>query len=107
MTTYGAVCVCGRCVNFEHYGDPSGEERPGDILGTDHERQPSTNQLEEFDPCFGDERFGVNQKPPVKQRKYEELCGRKRRPFFFFGCYSSFQQGRRSLVASVEGSRGL
>ncbi len=50
MTTYGAVCVCGRCVNFEQYGDPSGEERPGDFLGTDHERQPSTNQLEEFDP---------------------------------------------------------
>jgi len=75
--------VCGRCVNFEHYGDPSGEERPGDILGTDHERQPSTNQLEEFDPCFGDERFGVNQNPPVKQRKYEELCGRKRRPLFW------------------------
>ena len=54
-----------------------GKESPGDILGTDHERQPSTNQLEEFDPCFGDERFGVNQNPPVKQRKYEELCGRK------------------------------
>ena len=26
-----------------------GKESPGDILGTDHERQPSTNQLEELD----------------------------------------------------------
>ena len=34
---YGAVCVEGL------------KERPGDILGTAHRRQPSTNQLEEFD----------------------------------------------------------
>ncbi len=38
MTTYTGPCAW-RGV----------KERPGDILGTDHERQPSTNQLEEFD----------------------------------------------------------
>ncbi len=75
--------MCGRCVNFEHYGDPSGEERPGDILGTDHERQPSTNQLEEFDPCFGDERFGVNQNPPRKQKK--KICAGGNDGHFFGG----------------------
>ena len=54
------VCVCahddvrGRvCVGVVSTSSSTatlrGKESPGDILGTDHERQPSTNQLEEFD----------------------------------------------------------
>ncbi len=54
------VCVCahddvrGRvCVGVVSTSSSTatlrGKESPGDILGTDHERQPSTNQLEELD----------------------------------------------------------
>jgi hypothetical protein len=43
-------CVC---VPMTTYTGPCAwrgvKERPGDILGTAHRRQPSTNQLEEFD----------------------------------------------------------
>ncbi len=102
------VCVCahddvrGRvCVGVVSTSSTTatlrGKKDPGTSWAPTTNDSPPRTSWRSSIPALETKGLGSTRNPSVKQRKYEELCGRKRRPFFWGGCYSSFQQGRRSL----------